>query len=687
MTSSLKKNWFIYLFIPIPFIFYWYTCLPSIGLGDSVLFIHAIKQLIIKTWVNNHNVTAIWGWFFQFLPIGDIAYRGNLSCVFSSSIAICIFYTSIYLLHRCWMTAIVSSLFLMISHSVWWHGTDLADYSMNTVFVTIALYLYVKLFKTGLAKYLYILFFVCGLAVFQHYLLGSLLIGAIATLVTRLLKRKEKAWPLLWKATVCFFIGLIPWLLTFSHDVSINHSVTQTISGMLGGPFKTLFFKRPLWSGIVEYFTLLFLQFPSPYLLIIALGSYFFSRTWKLHECSVGIILTITPVVVFGLGIDTWALFAQMISTYIILAFWASFVIYWIINHPYFNKSLLLRTLLTITTIFSLVWTIYFYAHLSHWGEDPRNIWSPRFNNSYTFNYYHLNEFLANPNKKNYHDISDACHLMLAKLPPYAEYWDNDSRLFFQMKEYYQQYYHKRLDLNIQLVNSFGFPNWGSDKNTFGQRLKNAYLSGKNLFLSSLGHPFASLLANLPDKSKYQFKRFYLNDKLWVYKLITIRDANLTNENYLWTRWDFLPTDKSVLINLSLDNVLDFHEGNVFLQQDMSLFGPLWKNEDQVFFSPEKQGSSIGFLLRFNQSFKGNLTINLTTAFDAAIVEVLLNNKPLTKEPLDLYTISVSNQKFEFSNIIFENENNILSIRVIGKNDKSSDMKLGVDTIEISPAF
>lgn len=678
-----SKTRLIFLFIPIPFLFYWYTCLPSIGLGDSVLFIHAIKQLKFSTWVNSHNLTTLWGWIVQLIPFGDFAYRGNLSCVLTSSFAICIFYFAVYSNFNCFFTALISATFMMISQSMWWHATDLADYSMNSVFVTIAIYLYVQLYKTNLSKYLYSLFFLSGLAIFQHYLLGSLLIGTTATLFAKIFRKEEKIWPIVSKSAIFFLIGLIPWLLTFLHDVSVSHSVSETLSGCLGGPFKKLFFGRPFWDGLVEYLILIFIQFPSLYLIPVILGPFFFVKSWKFNVSTIGIFFSLIPIIYFELGLDTWALFAQYLSTFIILAFCASFVIHKTVHYLNNRKSVILNIFFIGIIASSVAWTIYFYSHLSRWGEDPNNIWYVRFNNSYTFNYYRLNEFLANPNKRNYQDISKVCNLLLKKLPRGAEYWDNDSRLFFQLKEYYQQYYHKRTDLHFSLINSFGFKNWGADENTFIQKIKKAYLNGKDLFLSSKGHPFNSLLVKLP--STYQFRKFYLSNNLWVYKLVTIKDKKLQEEQTQWERWDFLPSNKKILVNLTLDNLLDFHEGNILLQQDMSLYGNSWKNDDQVFFSPSEIGSEIGFLLRFNRSFKGTLAINLTVSFDSGEVEVSLNNRILSKEPLDLYIKGISVKKFEFPQVTFDKGNNILTLKVIGKNIASNDKKLGIDTIEITP--
>ena len=670
------KKWLILLFLPVPFIFYWYTCLPSVGLADSIRFINDIKHLTLSTDVNNHNLTVLWGWIVQFFPFGDIAYRGNLSCALTGGLAIGIFYISLYSIHRCWVTALVSSLFLMVSHSMWWHSTFLYEYAMNALFITIAIYLYGQLYRTNLIRYLYGLFFLSGLAIFQHYLLGSILVGSTAALVWRVAMRKDKPWPAIWRSTLFFLIGLVPWLLTFIHDVSISHSIAQTFSSAFGGPYKKLYFTKPLQNGLADYLFLIFMQFPSLYLLPVFLGLYSFLRSWKLNESSIGLIFTFIPVVLFEIGLSTWlwSLFAQYLPSFILLAFWASFVIYKITHHPKVVRSLLLRWFLTIAVVLSLMWNVYFYAHLSQWGENQNSMWHSQFNNNFTFNYYRTNEFIANPDKRNYHDISDFCDLVFKELPPHAEYWNNESVLYYQFKLYYQQFYHRRLDMDIQEA-SFS-------KAIFAQRIRQAYLSGKDFFLNSLGWPVSEYMSELPDRKDYHFNEFKLNDKWWVYKLVTLREKKNLDKT-LWHKWDFLPTDRPVLINLTDDNVLDFHEGYVLFQQNMEKYGPYWENDDQIFFTPYKQGGEIGFLLRFDKIFTGKLAITFTTAPDAGIIEVQLNNIPLTTVPIDLYSQNIYIKKVDFKDVPFQKGNNILTIKVIGHNDSSSSMCLGVDTIEI----
>ena len=113
--------------------------------------------------------------------------------------------------------------------------------------------------------------------------------------------------------------------------------------------------------------------------------------------------------------------------------------------------------------------------------------------------------------------------------------------------------------------------------------------------------------------------------------------------------------------------------------------GPYWKNNDQISFNPSKLNAQISFLLRFAKAFKTKLSLNLTTSYDFGTIVILLNNTCITKSPIDLYSSNVYFKKLEFDNVSFEKGNNILSIQIVGKNASSTAMKIGIDTITITP--
>lgn len=149
--------------------------------------------------------------------------------------------------------------------------------------------------------------------------------------------------------------------------------------------------------------------------------------------------------------------------------------------------------------------------------------------------------------------------------------------------------------------------------------------------------------------------------------------------------YSYFPTNEPFMIDLTLDNVVRLDEGDISFVSNMSAFGPFWKNGDEIYFHPSNQGSKIGFLLRFKKAFHSNLSLTLTTAFDAGTVEILLNNTPVSTGPIDLYSRGVNIKKVELKDIYFKAGENILSIMVVGKNALSSSLGVGVDTISITP--
>ena len=205
--------------------------------------------------------------------------------------------------------------------------------------------------------------------------------------------------------------------------------------------------------------------------------------------------------------------------------------------------------------------------------------------------------------------------------------------------------------------------------------------SYKELLLNYLSERLESIIKT----PKYLFFIPFLFFPLFII-YNKLKETNTITSSYNQVSWNNQSTpvlNPPALINLSLQNVLYSSGGTVTLQNDLDAYGPYWKNNDQIFFLNTKPGSKIGFMLNLAQGLKGELALNVTTANDYGIIQLLLNNKTLQNEPIDLYSQNISYKRLKFENVSFKGGENILSIKIIGKNANSTDTKLGIDTIEI----
>jgi hypothetical protein len=483
------------------------------------------------------------------------------------------------------------------------------------------------------------------------------------------------------KSLVAFFIGFLPFFLTFIRDVSLTKSFWLTLRGALGGNFQKIMFKGAFLNNFLDLSLHIFMQFPSVYLLIVILGIFAFFKKWGLSRASLSLLICFLINTGFFMSYNTWDKFQFLLPSFLILFFWSAFGIEFISDFLKKHRLFLLRTLLAITLFFSFFFTIYFYKELTIWGDNPRSFWYKLYNDNYARNLYRINSFVANPDKRNFQEFKNACFLLFDKLPKYSIFFDSDSRTYYQLTLYYQKYYHKRLDLNIQLVNSFGFDNWGNSKTCFEKILEDAYNQNKNLFLISLGHPFSNYLSALKKTNTYHFSKYPLDSQRWVYKLITSKETVIV-ERKPSDISAALNSTKRAMIDLCLEDVLYTNQGNLLFQIDMFNYGELWANGDQVFFSAKKADAEIGFLLKMSQEAKVRLKISLTTADDYGIVDIYLNKKRINDNPVDLFSKNVFRKVIEFNKITLEKGNNTLSFNIIGKNWRSKGMICGIDTLE-----
>jgi hypothetical protein len=164
----------------------------------------------------------------------------------------------------------------------------------------------------------------------------------------------------------------------------------------------------------------------------------------------------------------------------------------------------------------------WFYAQLSVWGRQP-GIWHARYNNAYTRNSHDAAEYIANPNKRHWNDVEEFAELIFAQLPRSAHYVDDDSRTYYPI-HYFKTHLGKRRDLNVHIINSWGFSGWGWSKERFATVLAHSYRTDRPLFLITIDHPFADFLATANQTGVFQFERFPLDDHRWIYRLKTATD-------------------------------------------------------------------------------------------------------------------------------------------------------------------
>jgi hypothetical protein len=112
----------------------------------------------------------------------------------------------------------------------------------------------------------------------------------------------------------------------------------------------------------------------------------------------------------------------------------------------------------------------------------------------------------------------------------------------------------------------------------------------------------------------------------------------------------------------------------------METFGPQWSKGDQLLLVSSQVGAQVEFALSQSEPLARDITLVATAASDYGIIEVALNGRPLGR--FDLYSPVVDTKQLSLGKLPFTVEGDILSLRVVGKNNLSSGYLVGVDSIQ-----
>lgn len=375
-------------FVLVPCVFYFWTCAPTIGLGDTAMLIDCIQRLYLSTHANSHNLTVLIGWLFSFLPLDSIALKANLASVAVGSGAVIGFYFLIRAVFGSTAVAIVTASCLMVSHSMWWHSSLTEVYAVNAVFTVGAIAVLWRLQNHYTDRRLYLLFLVAALSLFNHVQMGTLSIAATIVLVARMWHHTRNdasrdAVRLLVRCTAVYLTGLLPFVATYVNDV-LRDGWGGAADSMSGSHFKDKMFEGEVWDSFREVSFLVFQQFPSPFLIAMLAGVVLLARRWGAGPASWALASIFAVNTGFFMFFDTWDRFAFLLPSFVILAFAGGYSID--VVWKWLQSSRLAvpaGSTAAGLVLASLVVPAYVYSQMSEWARTP-GFWAQRYSNTYT---------------------------------------------------------------------------------------------------------------------------------------------------------------------------------------------------------------------------------------------------------------------------------------------------------------
>ena len=521
LGRGLRRN----PFLLVPLVFYYLTSAPGIGASDTALIVDEMRGLVLSTHANHHNLTLLVGRLFLLGPGPDPARLANLASVFLGSIAVGLFYLAVWRRSSSRLAATVSAAALMVSHSLWWHSTIAEAYAWNAILTVAALALLQRLSAGHSDRVLAALFFVAGLSFFNHVQMGILLAGAAAYLAAHLLvaRRAEGAANpagLLVTCAASFLVGFAPYAVTFAFDVKRFGGLGPALGQALGGDFRSVMARGLPGEALADVVYLVVLQFPSPFLLAVAVGVVVLWRRWRSSPALLGLVTAFVVNTAFFAFYNTWDKFAFLLPSFIVLAFAGSFAVEEAVAWASRRRSVPVWLALGALALASVGTPPLVYARLVEWSRwgGPLARYDP------SGNPISKGEYLANPDKRRNDEFGAYVRRLFERLPPGAIYVDDDGHAFYPVR-YFQAYRGQRRDIRAELVNAWGIEGWGLSPEAFVELAYRAYRENGPFFLVSIEEPFYSLIVRAPGLDRLRFRRFPLDDRRFIYRLVGAEES------------------------------------------------------------------------------------------------------------------------------------------------------------------
>src|SRR5215218_384316 len=198
------------------FLFYLKTLAPTVlyydpsKLPDSVVLqIQAVLLGIPHT--TGYPTWVMLAHLFTYLPFGDPAYRVNLSSAVFAAATVFLFYLVCLRLTRRTVPSCVAALLFGLSRDFWSQAVIAEVYTLNTLFVVLAIFLLLLWRDTRDDRHLLLACFSMGLSLTNH-LASGLLLPAAVLFVGLVDRRKLRDLRLTLKGAALFLIALTPYL-------------------------------------------------------------------------------------------------------------------------------------------------------------------------------------------------------------------------------------------------------------------------------------------------------------------------------------------------------------------------------------------------------------------------------------------------------------------------------------------
>ncbi len=268
------------------------------------------------------------GKLFTYLPVGDVAYRVNLSSAVYAALAVMLLYLVASRVTGS-LPAVIAALAFGVSRTFWREAVIAEVYTLNVLFLCTVLLSLVVWRERRSDRYLLLAAFLTGLSLTNH-LTSALLIPCGGLFVWLTDRRTVRDWRLLLKVSGLFVLGLTPYLylpIRASMDPPLNTGDPSTLPRFLVHVTGRQFSDKMWAFGVTElvgrfegYWNLLLKQYHPALLVLGLLGAV--AGWWRDRAVSAMLLLLSVLTLIYGLEYDVNDAFVYFIPTYLVMAVW-----------------------------------------------------------------------------------------------------------------------------------------------------------------------------------------------------------------------------------------------------------------------------------------------------------------------------------------------------------------------------
>lgn len=504
------------VFFLAPALVYYMTACRTPGWVDATLIVSDVARLTLSSWVDSHNLFNLLGYFWlKLFSRQDIHFHLVLLSALFGALSVYFIFRTVLELTSDVISAGIAALVLMLSHSLWWHSTMLEVYTLNSAILAVMCFSVARYERSGKPLYLYLAGFLFGLGCSNHVLMGLLVLAFLAVLIYSVIRRHLHTGKYLAITVLCFLLGLGLYLFLFIRDARDEflrqagggqeswlakswQALRSTFDDATGGKFKQLMFTpgmpvelRRFWR--INFFFMLFLNFPSPALAMGFYGLWAFWRKSSFRLTFMFFAAAILALAVWSANYFVWDMFAFAQPVYVLFCIPVGLAAEKLLCARKTLKRVFLILLAPI-----LLLPGFTYASLPVWYHDKGFLkgWFesyPPF--SWTAHTWEPVEYIINPNKRSYDKVERYAKAVFAVLPQGAHFLNSDSRSDYPLRYYYRDLYQVRTDV---IYHSLYSPFLGVDEaKGVAVELKLHLERGEPVFSASILYPEKVVLDQL----------------------------------------------------------------------------------------------------------------------------------------------------------------------------------------------